>query len=130
MKKFLFVIVCFLGVSLAVSAQPGGNRNRTPQSPEDNAKRLTEMLKTKLNLTSDQIAPVDSVNLVIAKAQAKLRENANGDRSSMREEFQKLEGQRVEAFGKILTDEQQQVYKKFMEERRNNRANRGGERRN
>ena len=122
MKKFLFVIICFLGLSLTVSAQPGGNRNA---SPEESAKRLTETLKTELKLTDKQVVSVDSVNLVIAKAQAKLRESANGDFSSIREASQKLEEQRATAFGKILTAEQLQAYKKFMEQRRNAGGRRG-----
>ena len=126
MKRFLFVIVCLLVVSFAVSAQPGQRGDRQQRSPEENAKRNTEWMKTELKLTEDQIAPVDSINLVYAKAQAKLRESANGDFSSMRENMQKLEALRLEAYEKVLTEEQIQAYKKFIEERRQRGPGQGG----
>jgi len=113
MKKFLFAIVCFLVVSLTVSAQRDGNR----LSPEESAKRMTERMTTELNLTPEQVVPIDSINLVFAKAQAQLRENANGDFASIREDMRKLGALRLEAYEKILTDEQIQAYQKIMEER-------------
>ena len=120
MKKFLFAIVCLLIVSLTISAQPGGNQ----RTPEENAQRTTEWMKTELNLFPDQVAPIDSINLVFAKAQAKLIENANGDFTSVREDMRKLNALRLEAFEKVLTDEQIQAYQKIMEERQRNRGNR------
>jgi len=119
MKRFLFAIVCLFIVSFTVSAQ------RPQGTPEENAKRNTEWMKTELNLSPAQVAPIDSVNLVFAKAQAKLMENANGDFASMREDMQKLNALRLVAYEKILTDEQMQAYKKRMEERMRNRGNRG-----
>ena len=126
MKRFLFSIVCLLAVSLVVSAQPGRGGNRS--TPEENAKRTTEMMTKELNLSPEQTVPVDSINLVFAKAQAKLMENANGDFASVREDMQKLNALRLEAYGKVLTEEQLQAYKKMMEERMRNRGNRGGDR--
>jgi len=114
MKKLLFAIVC-LCAALTVSAQPGGGNQRTP---EENAKRATERMKTELNLTPEQVAPVDSINLVFAQARAKLFEKANGDFASVREDMQKLNALQLEAYGKVLTDDQLATYKKLMEERR------------
>jgi len=117
MKKILFGFVCLLVLSFTVSAQPGQGGNRQQRTPEESAKQYTETLKTQLNLTARQVAPVDSVNLVYAKESAKMRENASGDFASMREPMQKLEDQRVAAFAKILTDEQVQAYKKYLADR-------------
>ena len=129
MKKILFAIVCLFVVSLTVSAQQGqGNRQRL--TPEESAKQLTETLKTELNLTAEQVTQVQEINLDYAKEFAKLRENANGDFSSLREPMQKLEEKRVAAYEKVLTDEQLQAYKKFMEERRQRGPGQGGGRRN
>ena len=118
MKKILLAIACLLVVSGAMFAQ-GGNNQRTP---EENAKRMTERMKTELNLTAEQIAPVDSINLVFAKAQAKLMEKANGDFASVREDMQKLSALRIEAYEKVLTDEQIEAYKKMMADRMRNRG--------
>ena len=119
MKKLLFVIVCLFVVLATVSAQ-----QREMPTPEESAKRMTESMKTELNLSAAQVAPVDSINLVFAKAQAKLFEKANGDFASIREDMQKLNALRIEAYEKFLTDEQLQAYKKMMEERMRNRGNR------
>jgi len=123
MKKVLFAIICLFALTLTVSAQPGGGNRRTP---EENAKRMTDMMKTELNLTPAQVTPVDSINLVFAQAQAKLFEKANGDRDALRDDMQKLNVLRLEAYGKVLTQEQLDAYKKMMEERMRNRGNGGG----
>jgi len=120
MKKFVFVIVCLFIVSMTVSAQQFNQR-----TPEENAKRMTERMKTELNLTPEQVAPIDSINLVFAKAQAKLIEKANGDFASVQEDMKKLNALRLEAYAKVLTDEQLEAYKKFIAERMRNRGNRG-----
>ena len=126
MKKILFVIVCMLVVSTTLSAQQSGNSQRPQRSPEEIAKQMTERVNTAVNLTPEQTAPIDSINLVFAQAQAKLRENANGDFASIREDMRKLNALQTEAYGKVLTDEQMQAYKKMQEERQQNRGNRGG----
>jgi len=79
-------------------------------------------MKDSLALTPAQIAPVDSINLVFAKAQAKLMENANGDFTSVRADMQKLNALRLEAYEKVLTDEQIEAYKKMMAGRMRNRG--------
>jgi len=126
MKKCLFAFVCLLAVTLSVSAQPGGGQ-RVQRSPEENAKRMTERMTTELKLTPEQVTPVDSINLVFAKAQAQLFEKANGDFASVREDMQKLNALRLEAYGKVLTQDQLDAYKKMMEERMRNRGPREGQ---
>ena len=126
MKKVLFGIVCLLVLSLTASAQPGQGGNRQRLSPEESAKQYTETLKTELKLTATQIAPVTSVNLEYAKEFAKLRENAGGDFSSMRESMQKLEEKRTTAFEKILTKEQVDAYKKYLANRPQRGQGQGG----
>jgi len=118
MKKILLAIACLLVVSATTFAQRGNNQ----RTPEENAKRMTERMKTELNLTPEQVTPVDSINLVFAKAQAKLMEKANGDFASIRDDMRKLSALRVEAYEKVLTPEQIDAYKKLMAERMRNRG--------
>ena len=125
MKRFLFAIVCLFIVSSTVFAQ----RPDQQRSPEENAKRTTEWMTTELNLTPEQVAPIDSINLVFALAQAKLIERANGDFASVREDMRKLNALRMEAYEEFLTEEQMQAYTKIMEERQRNRGGGQGERR-
>ena len=115
MKKVLFVSICLLLASAAAFAQQG---QRTQRTPEEMAKRQTERMTADLKLTPEQVAPVDSINLVFAQARAKVFEKANGDFASVREDMQKLSALQLEAFGKVLTDDQLATYKKQMEERR------------
>jgi len=121
MKKILFAVVCLFVVSLTVSGQRLNQR-----SPEESAKQLTERMTTELNLTSEQVVQIDSINLVFAKAQAKLIERANGDFASVWEDMRKLNALRTEAYEKVLTDEQMLAYQKMMEDRRRNRPGREG----
>jgi uncharacterized protein YpuA (DUF1002 family) len=118
MKKIVLVIACMLVVSATMFAQRGNNQ----RTPEENAKRMTDRMKTELNLTPEQITPVDSINLVFAKAQAKLMEKANGDFASVRDDMRKLGALRIEAYEKVLTKDQIDAYKKMMEERMRNRG--------
>jgi len=115
MKKVLFVSICLLLASAAVFAQQGQRAQRTP---EEMAKRQTERMTADLKLTPEQVAPIDSINLVFAQARTKAFEKANGDFASVREDMQKLNALQLEAFGKVLTDDQLATYKKQMAERR------------
>jgi LAS superfamily LD-carboxypeptidase LdcB len=125
MKKVFVAIACMVIFSITGFAQRNNKR-----SPEEMAKQMTERMKTELKLAEEQVVPVDSINLVFAKAQAKLRENANGDFASIREDMQKLYALRLEAYEKVLTKEQLEAYKKIMEERMRNREGRRGDRPN
>ena len=130
MKKILFGIICLLALSFTVSAQQGQGGNRPNFSnPEEMAKRETETLKTELKLTQTQLAPVEAANLAYSKEIAKLFENAGGggDRTAMREQMTKLEAKRVEAFGKVLTKEQLDAYKKYSETRFQRGPGQGGQ---
>ena len=130
MKKNLLLIVCLFVVSVAVSAQQGQRGQGQRMTPEESAKQTTEWMKTELKLTAQQVTSVETVNLDIAKEQAKLRESANGDFASMREAVQKLEEKRVAAFEKILTKEQLESYKKLAAERQQRGRQGGGGPRN
>ena len=118
MKRFLFVIVCVLIVSVTAFAQQrGGN-------PEEMAKQTTEWMKTELKLTSEQATQVEAINLSMAKERTQLMENAGGDMSSMRDAMQKLTEKTEEAFSKVLTQEQLDEYKKQAAQRQGQRGNR------
>lgn len=129
MRKILFVFVC-LFVSLSVFAQQGNRGAGNRGTPEENARRTTEWMKTELNLTDRQVAPVDSINLVYARAQARLIESANGDFASIREAMQKINTDRIAAYEKVLTREQVETYRTRAPQQRQggNRPGGGGNR--
>ena len=115
MRKILFLFVGLLVISATGFAQQGQRGQRL--TPEESAKQYTELMTSEFKLTAQQVTSVTPVNLEIAKEQAKLMENANGDFSSMREGRQKLEEKRVASLEKILTKDQMDSYKKWAAER-------------
>ncbi len=103
-------------------AQEGRQR----MTVEERAKSVTEWMKTELKLTSEQIAPVDSINLLFAKTQQLLFQSADGDRTKIRESMEGLEKEKVTALAKVLTPEQLEAYKKKAQEMLQNRRRGGG----
>lgn len=120
MKKLL-LLVLFSVIFSGVHAQ----RNRI--TVEERAKRNTEWMKNELNLSEEQIPPVDSINLLFTKAQHVLMQNEEGNREKIREALTALDAQKTESLKTVLTSDQLETYKKKSEEMRNNR-NRGGRR--
>jgi hypothetical protein len=121
MKKILLLTVILFS-SLSLFAQ----EQRQRMTVEERAKGVTEWMKNELKLTSEQIAPVDSVNLLFAKTQQLLFQSADGDRAKIRESMEGLEKEKETALSKILTPEQLEAYKKKSQEMMQNRRRGGG----
>ncbi|MDR2621998.1 MAG: hypothetical protein LBC48_05390 [Dysgonamonadaceae bacterium] len=123
MRKIAFLAFLLFTTTLVFAQRPeGGRRMGGGQfSAEEIAKRNTEWMKKDLNLTETQIAPVDSINLLYAKAQLALFQSADGDREKIREAIKELAVKKEEAFSAVLSTEQLDLYKK----KANERGNRG-----
>jgi len=119
MKRVTFLAVFLLTVFTCVLAQSqrGGQR----MTVEERAKRTTEWMKEELNLTTEQIAPVDSINLLFAKAQQIIFQSSDGDREKIRETMEALENEKVLSLSEVLTEEQIELYKEKVKEMTNNR---------
>ena len=122
MKKILLLTIVLLS-SAFLYAQEGRQR----MTVEERAKSVTEWMKTELKLTTEQVAPVDSINLLFTKAQQLLFQSADGDRSKIRESMDGLEKEKDAAFSKVLTPEQLEAYKKKNQEMMQNRRRPGGQ---
>lgn len=131
MKKILLLSVfTVFTLSIALAQPPQGRQRLTV---EERAKRTTDWMKTELALTQEQVAPIDSINLLYTKAQQVLFQSSEGDRSKIRESMSALENEKQTALSKVLTPKQLEDYKKRIEEMRNNRGERnrdGGQRNN
>jgi hypothetical protein len=114
MKQLLFTAVLLLLLSTFANAQNprGGQR----MSVEERAKATTDWMTKELNLTSEQIAPVDSINLLFAKAQQIIFQSSDGDREKIRETMEALEKEKETALSSVLTAEQLELYKKKRDE--------------
>ena len=133
MKKIYLLAIVLLATSFVFAQRPQDGRGNQGQggprrqfSAEQFAQRQSDWMKRDLNLTEAQIAPVDSINLVYAKAQAALFQAASGDRESMRTAMQALATQKEEALSAVLTQEQMDLYKQRMQQMMERRGNRMG----
>ena len=126
MKKIALLFSLMLCV-LCLSAQNRQGSNRNRMTVEERAKQTTEWMKEALDLTSEQVAPVDSINLLYVKAQQVLFQSSEGDRSKIREALVELEAKKVESLKTVLTAEQLETYKKKSEEMRTRGRNRSGQ---
>ena len=116
MKKVLIaLLLTFVGFTSFAQRR---DDNRTPeQRAEAQTKSLTESLK----LTEDQQKQVYTLNLDRMKQMAEMRNSQAPDREKMRAS---MEAYNTE-LSKVLTPEQQETYKKEMEERRSRGRQRG-----
>jgi hypothetical protein len=114
MKQVLFTAVLLLFLFTFANAQNprGGQR----MSVEERAKTTTDWMIKELGLTPEQIAPIDSINLLFAKAQQIIFQSADGDREKIRETMEALEKEKVTALAKVLTAEQLDLYRKKRDE--------------
>jgi hypothetical protein len=116
MRTFTLIIACLLLAGIFASAQEGRRL-----SPEETAQRLTEWMTTELTLTAEQKAPVDSINLLFARAQQILFQSANGDREKIREALTVLNKEKEKALSDVLTAGQLDEFKRKSAEMMNNR---------
>jgi len=130
MKKIYLLAFVLLTTTFAFAQRPEGGQGQggmRQMSAEQIAQRNTDWMKKDLNLTEDQVAPVDSINLVYAKAQVALFQSASGDRESMRAAMKDLMAKKEDALSSVLTKDQMDLYKQRMSEMSNRmRGPRGG----
>jgi hypothetical protein len=121
MKKVLLsCVVLFSCLSLFAQEQ------RRQRSIEERVKDMTGWMKNELKLKQEQVTPVDSINLLFAKAQQLLFQASDGDRSKIRESMAGLEKEKQAALSKVLSPEQLETYKtKSQEMMQNMRRGRG-----
>lgn len=116
MKKLLIICgLLFSVITFAQAQQDGGRRMGTP---EERAKRNTEMLTKKLSLTADQQTKVSAIYLEQATAMKKMREDASGDRDAMRAAMKKSSEESDAKVTALLNDDQKKAYTAYKEERK------------
>ena len=124
-KEFFLVLVAGLFFSLTACAQPQGPRGNF--SPEDMAKRQTEMIQKATGIDDATAKKVQEINLKYSKIIRDMREKSD-DREAMREEMGKIREKRDAEIKALLTDEQYKKYQAQQEEMRKNRQGGGGPR--
>jgi Spy/CpxP family protein refolding chaperone len=126
MKKLglLFVIV-ILGTTISMAQNNGGQR----MNPEEMAKKQTAELKEVLGLDKLQEKNVAEINLNAAKEMAEMRKSREegSDREAMREKMDAARKKTDTEMKKVLTEDQYEKYKTYLEEKRKERSQRGGQ---
>jgi periplasmic protein CpxP/Spy len=120
MKKLLLMFC--LGVVLALPAF-AQRPDREKMTPEEVAKRQTQMMKDSLQLDEKQIAKVDAINLEYAKKMMELREKDVPQAERM-QEFQVMQTNKDYEIKKCLNKEQAKRYQKIQEAMRARRQDR------
>jgi len=118
--KTLAILVMFLlaGTS-AFTQQQGQGQGWGNATPEERAKRQTDMMKTQLNLTAAQEPKVADINLKYAKKMEDVRKIS--DTAVQHKTSKSIQSQKEKEMKGILTDTQFKEYLKMMEEMRNRR---------
>jgi hypothetical protein len=106
--------------NVKISFQPPQQR-----SPEEIAKRETEWMKRDVELTTEQIPKVDSINLAYAIKFKVIREQSDGNREGIRDKRAELDLKKRSEFALILTAEQLRKYDDRLAARRQRMQNRG-----
>jgi exoribonuclease R len=98
-------------------------------TPEEIAKRQTQMMKDSLQLDEKQLAKVDAINLEYAKKMMELREKDLPQAERM-QEFQVMQTNKDYEIKKCLNKEQAKRYQKIQEAMRARRQERRKEKEN
>ena len=127
-SKILMLIVAGLMISFTACSQSpqrgpgqGGRGNFTP---EDMAKRQTEMVKEAAGLDDATTKKVEVIMLKYAKKMSEMRQ-AGQPGEGMREQFQKIREEQNAELKTVLTEEQFAKYQAKQEEMRRNRQGGG-----
>ncbi|MCZ4223583.1 hypothetical protein [Pedobacter rhodius] len=116
MKKLMMICALLFSVITYANAQQGGGR--MGGTPEERAKRSTDMLAEKLKLSDEQKTKVLAIYTAQGAEMAKAREAAGGDMSGMREKMTKMNDETNTKIDAVLTAEQKPAFKALLEERK------------
>jgi Spy/CpxP family protein refolding chaperone len=114
LRLIIPLAVLFMFCATALLAQKQGPGGYGKATPEERAKRQTEMMKENLSLTAAQEPKVSAINLKYAKKMEDVRKIA--DTTVQRKTFQNLNKQKDGELKAVLTADQFKSYLKQVEE--------------
>lgn len=127
MTRKLFLVSSFIWMMVFTACAQSPQGGRPNFTPEDMAKRQTEMIKQAAGLDDAATAKVDAINLKYAKEQATLREKTP-DREARREPQKVLNDKRDAELKTVLSADQFAKVQAAQEAARANRQGGGGPR--
>ncbi|MCC9138986.1 DUF4890 domain-containing protein [Pontibacter silvestris] len=117
----LAVIGLFLLFSQTLFAQ-----QRPSMDPAETAKEQASRMKSALQLSDEQTAKVEELNLKYMNKMKEHRASSGEDRSKMRQQMQVMQGEKESELKSILNEEQWQVYQSKKDELGKGERNGGG----
>lgn len=111
-KRLLVVLFASL-MAFAVTAQPSP-KGKGQKTPEERAKKQTELMKQELKLTDAQAAQVDKINIKYAIEKDKLEQEMKAKKKAMYD-------QKNAELKAVLTPEQFPLLEQYREKRKQER---------
>ncbi|HLR32533.1 MAG TPA: hypothetical protein VK074_08585 [Fodinibius sp.] len=111
MKKFSGIILSLIVVFGFV--QTGMAQLADIPTPKRQAKRMTDVMARKLDLSTDQKQDVLALNLRLAEKETELIKNEELDFFDRLEKYKAIDTTRVEELKKVFTDQQYQKFHEF-----------------
>lgn len=121
--SILFAMLALFSTTFAQQGQFGG---RGGGDPYERADRQTERMKTELGLNEEQTAKVSEINIAAAEKMMEARQNADGDRESMRESMMAIRQETTASLKEVLTEEQWTKFETLRQQARQGRQGRQG----
>ena len=118
-KSLAFFFILLIAGASAFAQQQGKGQGWGSATPEDRAKRQTDMMKTQLNLTAVQEPKVADINLKYAKKMEDVRNIS--DTAVQRKSAMNIQTQKEKELKGVLSDAQYKDYLKMVEEMKNRR---------
>jgi protein CpxP len=123
MKKLILSAILFISMGTMAMAQT--DHKKVQKTPEERAKRATDMLDKKLSLTADQKSKVYAWNLEDTKKIKEPRvKGEKRDRSAMKAALEERDAK----INNILNDKQRVSYKEWKEKRKEGMKDHGSKR--
>jgi hypothetical protein len=113
-------------LSYSQGGQDGQGQGRRDFDPEEMAKKNTDAMKERLELTETQLTKVEKINLTAANKMKDTFDNAMGDREAMRSSMMKVNEETNKELKAVLTAAQWEEYEVMQKERREQMKRRAG----
>lgn len=113
-------------LSYGQGGQGGQGQGRRDFDPEEMAKKNTDAMKERLELTETQLTKVEKINLTAANKMKDTFDNAMGDREAMRSSMMKVNEETNKELKAVLTATQWEEYEVMQKERREQMKRRAG----
>lgn len=121
----ILVMIIFTFDAFAQQGQGGRGRGYN-MDPKEMAERQTNQMKETLVLTADQLPKVEALNRKYAEKMKAARNEADGDRESMRSTMMAMGKEKDVELKNILTAEQYTKWEEWRREARENGRQRRG----